>query len=127
LPLDAVEEAVSFGPESVKTLGGRLLLAVRGRLVPLLELADFYNTAQTPRTIPDRQSFLAVILGQSERRLALNVDRLLGVRETLVKSLAANYRNVPGVAGASIDGNGRILLILDPAALFDQASEMSLL
>jgi len=127
LPLDTVEEAVSFGPESVKTLGRRLLVAVRGRLVPLLKLADFYNPLQAPRTKYDQHSFLAVILGHAERRLALKVDRLLGVRETLVKSLAANYRNVPGVAGASIDGNGRILLILDPAALFDQALEMSLL
>ncbi len=45
------------------------------------------------------------------------VDRVLGEQDVVIKSVAENYQNVPGIAGASILGNGRVSLILDVGAL----------
>jgi two-component system chemotaxis sensor kinase CheA len=51
------------------------------------------------------------------RRLALEVDELLGQQQVVVKNLEANYRRVPGVSGATILGDGRVALIVDPVAI----------
>jgi two-component system chemotaxis sensor kinase CheA len=50
------------------------------------------------------------------------VDQPLGEEDIVIKSMAENYRNVPGVAGASILGDGRVSLILDPTALLEMAT-----
>ena len=51
------------------------------------------------------------------RRLALMVDALVGQQQVVIKSLEQNYRSVPGVAGATILGDGRVALILDVSRL----------
>jgi two-component system chemotaxis sensor kinase CheA len=54
------------------------------------------------------------------------VGRVLGEQDVVIKSVAENYRNVAGIAGASILGDGHVSLILDLAALVDMASHKSL-
>ena len=56
-----------------------------------------------------------------EMNWGLAVDDLLGEEDIVIKSLAENYKNVNGIAGASILGDGRVSLILDVAALIDIA------
>jgi two-component system chemotaxis sensor kinase CheA len=63
-----------------------------------------------------------VIVGATGRELGLCVDQVLGEEDIVIKSMADNYRNVAGIAGASILGDGRVSLILDLAALIDMAS-----
>jgi two-component system chemotaxis sensor kinase CheA len=58
-----------------------------------------------------------VIVESDGTRFALLVDALLGQHQVVVKSLDANYRKVHGISGATIMGDGRVALILDPAAL----------
>ncbi len=60
-----------------------------------------------------------VVIGQGDRQVGLAVDRVFGEEDVVVKSLAANWRHVPGIAGASIFGDGRVCLILDPSALLE--------
>jgi two-component system chemotaxis sensor kinase CheA len=62
------------------------------------------------------------VLGQEGREIGLRVDALLGEEDVVIKSMAENYRNVPGIAGASILGSGRVSLILDVAALIAMSS-----
>ena len=66
-----------------------------------------------------------MIIGQAGCELGLLVDRVLGEEDIVIKSLAENFRNVPGIAGASILGDGRVSLILDLAALIDMAAKKS--
>ena len=63
-----------------------------------------------------------VIIGEENRQLGLAVDRVLGEEDMVIKSIADNYRNVAGIAGASILGNGRVSLILDPPTLIEMSS-----
>ena len=58
-----------------------------------------------------------IVVEVEGRRAALAVDRLLGQQQVVIKSLEANYRRVPGIAGATVLGNGRVALILDANAL----------
>jgi two-component system chemotaxis sensor kinase CheA len=63
-----------------------------------------------------------VVFGADREEMGLIVDDLLGEEDIVIKSLADNYRNVFGLAGASILGDGRVALILDPTALLSIAS-----
>ena len=59
-----------------------------------------------------------LVLVQAEgRRVALEVDELVGQQQVVVKNLEANYRKVAGLSGATIMGDGRVALILDVPAL----------
>jgi len=60
-----------------------------------------------------------VVVGLAERRLGLLVDDLLGQEEVVIKSLGDYLGSTPGIAGATIMGDGRIRLIIDIAGLFN--------
>ncbi len=63
--------------------------------------------------LPATQGVALLIEGEGGARAALLVDAIQGQRQVVIKSLEANYRQVPGVAAATILGDGRVALILD--------------
>lgn len=76
----------------------------------------------------DTSERLPVLLVRAgDQRVALQVDALMGSRETVVKSVGAQISTVRGVSGATILGDGRVVLILDPAALLRRAASASAL
>lgn len=70
----------------------------------------------------EAETITLVIVNEGNRQLGLAVDRVLGEEDVVIKSIADNYRNLVGIAGASILGDGRISLILDPPALIELSS-----
>ncbi len=62
-----------------------------------------------------------MVVENQERRRCLLVDELLGREEIVIKSLGGGLKNVKGVAGGAIMGDGRVGLILDMAGIFDIA------
>jgi two-component system chemotaxis sensor kinase CheA len=69
------------------------------------------------REAAGREAGIAIVVEADGRRAALTVERLLGQQQVVIKSLETNYRRVPGIAGATVLGNGRVALILDVSAL----------
>ena len=67
-----------------------------------------------------------VILGEGCQQLGLAVHQVFGEEDVVIKSIADNYRNIAGIAGASILGDGRVSLILDPHALIEMSSRSGL-
>lgn len=123
MPLEAVAEIVRVGAEHISTIHGRRAAQVRGRVVSMICLRDHFQWHS------DRREEWAcsgettlVIIGEEGRELGLAVDRIIGEEDVVIKSIAENYRNVPGIAGASILGDGRVSLILDLGALMQMAS-----
>jgi two-component system chemotaxis sensor kinase CheA len=116
VPLSAVVESLKFRPREVKTISGRPTLRLRERIVPLLGLAELLGEGEPG---PARERY-AVILGRGDKRVGLVVDRLRGQQEVVIKALDHGLigGNVP-VAGATIMGDGRVVLILDVTALFE--------
>jgi len=115
LPSGAVVESLRFPRSDVTRIGGRDTLRVRDRIVPLLHLAELFGVPAS-----ERGEAYAVIVGRGEKRLALTVDRLRGQQDVVIKALdAAVSESVVGVAGATILGDGRVVLILDVASLFE--------
>ena len=116
LPLTAVVESLQPLAQNVRTIAGEArMLRVRDDYLPLLDLAAFYSLPQaTRRAAPGANAAMVVIVEADGQRLALEVDELLGQQQVVVKNLETNYRRVPGVSGATILGDGRVALIVDP-------------
>lgn len=115
IPLSLIGEA--FLPQSyqIKTItsGGRVV-QVRDAYLPLLSTDQLLGIG---RGAASSQQAIAIAVDVDGRRAALLVDRLLGQQQVVIKSLEANYRRIPGIAGATVLGNGRVALILDINAL----------
>ena len=72
---------------------------------------------------PETRPYNAILLLRSgERRLAVHVDDLLGNHEVVVKNIGPQLARLPGIAGATVTGNGRVVLILNPIALEQRTS-----
>jgi two-component system chemotaxis sensor kinase CheA len=109
LPLTSVAEAVAV--ERVLTLGGRPSIEVRDARLPLADLARVLGDSAPDLPAVPR----ALVVGTTGGRVALACDRVLGEETVLVKPLGAMLRAVPGYLGASVLGDGRIILIIDPS------------
>ena len=116
IPLSSVVETVRLLPEELHTVHLRPVLRIRDQVIPLLWLHDLFGA---PR--PDGRRFNAIIVGLAEERVALGVDGLLGQQEVVVKSIGSYLGDIKGIAGATILGDGRVVMILDVAALIDEA------
>ncbi|MFS9760136.1 chemotaxis protein CheA [Enterobacter hormaechei] len=115
LPLNAVMESLQPREEDLHPLaGGERVLEVRGEYLPLVELWKVFEVdgAKTEAT-----QGIVVILQSAGRRYALLVDQLIGQHQVVVKNLESNYRKVPGIAAATILGDGSVALIVDVSAL----------
>lgn len=114
-PLVTVVELVTPRAQLVRTLvGGASLADVRGEFMPLIRAHDFFRVSGEGDASDDG---ILVVIDAGDRRVALLVDEVLGQYQVVQKSLEQHYRSVHGVAGATILGDGRVALILDPTAL----------
>ena len=117
LPLAYVIEALQPSRDDVRSIGGRSrVLRVRDEHLPLLPLADLFGVERRPDAAVEADG-LVVVLESEGRKLALEVDELVGQQQVVVKSIESNYRRVEGISGATILGDGRVALIVDVGGL----------
>jgi two-component system chemotaxis sensor kinase CheA len=115
LPSGSVVESLRYRKSEITRINGRDTLRVRDRIVPLLHLAELFGASASPG-----DEAYAVIVGRGEKRLGLAVDRLRGQQDVVIKALDPVVSEaIVGVAGATILGDGRVVLILDVASLFE--------
>jgi len=111
-PITAIIETLQPKAEDVHSLGGHArVISIRGGFVPLIDIGMALGYRREP--LPATQGVALLIEGEGGARAALLVDAIQGQRQVVIKSLEANYRQVPGVAAATILGDGRVALILD--------------
>jgi chemosensory pili system protein ChpA (sensor histidine kinase/response regulator) len=120
LPLGAVVQIVRPHPSAISHVGDDRVLTVDGRAHRLRDLADVLGLARTSDA-PVAQPVLIANLGGT--RIALAVDAILHSRDAVVKSLGTHLRRVPGIWGATLLGDGTVVLILNAADLGGAADE----
>jgi two-component system chemotaxis sensor kinase CheA len=109
LPLTSVDEAITVA--DTMSLAGVEAIEVRGRSVPLTDLAEVLGA----RAAELAQEAPALVVASSGRRVAVLCDRIVEEREVVVKTLGPLLAGVAGYLGAAIMPDGRIALVLDPA------------
>jgi two-component system chemotaxis sensor kinase CheA len=115
IPTLAVRESFRPLPGAVTTVQGRgEVVAVRGRLMPLLRLGRHFGI---PTTVADPTQGIVVVAEAGQESRCLLVDALLGKQEVVIKSLGETFPPGRGFAGAAILADGRVGLILDTNAL----------
>jgi two-component system, chemotaxis family, sensor kinase CheA len=121
LPLRSVVETAQVNLRNVHVIEGSEVLRLRDETLPLIRLGQLF---QSPPILTEKtngsveQARKVVILGVAERRIAVLVDHLLGQESTVVKPLGNYLHRCSSLAGATISGDGRVRLVLDPAGLF---------
>jgi two-component system chemotaxis sensor kinase CheA len=95
--------------------GRRGVFDLHGETLPVLRLAGVFG-----RRRPGARECL-VVVSYAGRRAGFAVDALLGERQVVIKPFSRLLRDVPGISGSTILGDGRVALILDVAALIDSA------
>jgi two-component system chemotaxis sensor kinase CheA len=115
LPLAAVSEIFQLDPGHTSTVDGRRVILVRNKPLPLFYLRHWLARDGARAPLPAEAEVLIVNIGA--QRVGFVVDRVFGQEEVVIKPLGALTHGTPGLAGATITGNGRIALILDVAGL----------
>jgi two-component system, chemotaxis family, sensor kinase CheA len=124
LPVESVNEIVPANLGDLSTVHGLDTAHIRGRIISVVHLNQIFSWNQPPKKYTQSgEDKSLVIIGSEGRELGLVVDRLLGEEDIVIKSMAENYRNVEGIAGASILGDGTVSLILDVATLLEMSNQ----
>lgn len=116
-PLSEVSETIKVSQEQITTLEGHEIINLRGEVLPIYRLNRIIGLADKN----DREELPVIIVNYKNRKLGFVVDDLVGKHETVIKSLAKNFRHVPGLTGATIMGDGTIILVLDIPGLVELA------
>ncbi len=116
LPLTSVSETLVVSGESIQSIEGKWVYDLRGDLLPVMSLADFFGIPSTPR----ERAYL-VVSGHGERRVGLLVDELMGGQEIVIKSLGGYLEGLRGFAGAAEIGKHEVILVLDMETITEEA------
>lgn len=112
IPMSVVTENVELPREERARKNGRNLIAVRGDLVPYIDLRLAFNIGGEAPPVEK-----VVLVQYDADRVGLVVDRVLGTHQTVIQSLGKFFRNINVVSGATIMGDGRVALIVDIAVV----------
>ncbi len=115
IPLDAVSETTKIEAERLTDVKGRKAVTLRGEVLGIVELSEMLDL---PRTEPLPDVLSVVVIHDNERRLGLVVDQLLERQEIVIKPLGAYLGDLKGISGATIMGDGSVILILDPHEIY---------
>ncbi len=108
LPLSTVEECVELTREDARRSNGRNIANVRSNLVPYIRLRELLLIPGEP---PDIEQI--VITHTNGERIGFVVDDVVGQHQTVIKSLGRVYKDIEGISGSTILGDGTVALILD--------------
>lgn len=125
MPMSAIVECLRPSRADINNLiGTRGMLKLRGNLLPLVSLADLLAIEASASKGQDR--VVIVTEAGDERPFGVIVDELCGHQQVVIKSIEESYGSVPGIAAATILGNGRVAFILDVEKLSELAATIPL-
>jgi two-component system chemotaxis sensor kinase CheA len=115
LPASSIEGTFRGRPDAEPRAEGRPIVEYQGRPLPLADLGALLELEMLDGSVANPAWRSYVVLRQGERRVVLHVDRLIGEREIVVKSLGWPLSRVRNVSGAAVLGSGQVVMILNPA------------
>jgi len=120
IPLAVVVETIRINKKDIKTIERQEVLKLRDEVLPLLRVSDFYGI----KNEKEEENPYVVVVKSVERKIGLIVDRLLGQEEIVIKPLGDFLKNIKGISGATIMGDGKVTLIMDIATLAGEENKL---
>ncbi|MDR2517093.1 MAG: chemotaxis protein CheA [Spirochaetaceae bacterium] len=115
IPITSVIESVRIKPDEIQRIDNYEVFNIRNDVVSLLRLNRLFGI----KSEENEDYHFIVIVGTAEKKMGFMVDSLIGEEDVVIKPLRDQYTNSPGIAGASILGDGSVSLIIDVSQLLD--------
>lgn len=120
IPLNSVSESLMIQSKDIRTVEKREVIQLRDHTLALLRIRDAFHL---PPTESGEDRLYVIVVGLAEKRIGLVVDSIEGQQEIVIKALGEFLRDTPGIAGATELGDRKTILVLDVAALIDEATK----
>jgi two-component system chemotaxis sensor kinase CheA len=115
IPITSVIDSHRIKPKEIRMIDNYEVFNVRDDVVSLIRLNRLFGIP----TREDQDHHFVVIVGTGDKKMGLVVDSLIGEEDVVIKPLRDKYTNAPGIAGATILGDGTVALIIDVSQLLD--------
>jgi two-component system, chemotaxis family, sensor kinase CheA len=112
VPQSTVREVIEVERTAVREFENNEVIEYRGAALPIVRLARLFALEERPRP-----AFHAFVVGEGRQAVGVAVDRVLGQNEIVIRAINDPLAQVPGISGATELGDGRVVLILDVAAI----------
>ena len=121
IPLASVVETVKITEKDIKTISGSEVLNLRQQVLPLIRLRDEFKVPHEETGGAPAGSYV-VVVQIGTKNLGLVVDRLPYQEEVVIKSMGPILAGIRGLAGATITGDGKVVIILDVGEILQDVS-----
>ncbi|MCQ2576339.1 MAG: chemotaxis protein CheA [Treponema sp.] len=123
IPIANVIESQCIRMDEINHIDNYEIMNVRNEVISVLRLSRLFNI----RNADQNEECYIVIVGTQEKKIGVMVDSLIGEEDVVIKPLKDSFTNSPGIAGASILGDGSVSLIVDVSQLLDLGVKQELL
>jgi len=122
LPLSSILETVRVPKNSIKSIDGQDVLRVRDLLIPLVRLQ---NVLDINSGDSEKDWVCVVLMAIAEKKVGIIVDELCHQEEVVIKSVGSYFSDIKEISGATITGDGKVGLILDPGSMIYQRKDLA--
>lgn len=126
LPLSPVNETLKLRRCDIKTIDGRPVITMRGQVIPVVDLGRVFDVPGVETAAGGKDDVHLVIVSLGERKFSIMVDRLIGKEEIVIKNMKGLSAEKEGIAGATITGDGRVVLIVDLTVLLREMMQAAM-
>lgn len=131
MPLASVIETIRVTKEEIQTISDKEVISLRDGVLSLVRLSDEFDIpvgfpsvdlepSEDEDEEEDGERLYVVVIGLAERRVGVVVEKLLGQEEVVIKPLGDYLSNIEGVSGATVTGDGKVVLIIDITVLIQR-------
>jgi two-component system chemotaxis sensor kinase CheA len=121
IPLTSVVESIRVREEEIHLVNNCEVTNIRGRVLPLVRLVNLFALPLSE----DGKLHNVVIVQSGNREMGIMVDALLGQQEIVIKALDEHIGASVGIAGATILGDGRVVLIMDVIEIMEEVRQQN--
>lgn len=116
IPLSSIIETIRVSWEDIRTINNKEVIPLRDRVLPILRLSHEFDIP----VMEFENRLYVVVIGVAEKRIGILVEDLFGQEEVVIKPLGEYLAENEGVSGATITGDGRVVLIVDVNSLINR-------
>ncbi|MHB8282513.1 MAG: chemotaxis protein CheA [bacterium] len=126
IPLNSVVETLRISESSIQTIDNHEVINLRKSVLSLLRLSEEFSIKSASGSVSEgkakvlsNKEVYVVVVALAEKRIGIVVDTLYGQEEVVIKSLGDYQFGYKGISGATITGDGKVVLIMDIASMID--------